>query len=99
MNEAGVLYGGLDLHGDNVFCSLLNEARQVVFERRLPNDLMTIRDALAPFQKRIQALAVESTYNWYWLVDGLRALQYDTRLANPARMEEKIIPCFFNNAR
>jgi len=90
MNTAGVLYGGLDLHGDNVFCSLLNGARQVVFERRLPNDLPTIRDTLKPFQKRIQTLAVESTYNWYWLVDGLRALRYDTRLANPARMEENI---------
>jgi len=90
MNVAGVLYGGLDLHGDNVFCSLLNEARQVVFERRLPNDLETIREALEPFRKRIRSLAVESTYNWYWLVDGLRGLRYDTRLANPARMQENI---------
>jgi transposase len=90
MNEAGALYGGLDLHGDTVVCSLLNEARQVVFERRLPNDMATIRDALEPFRKRIRALAVESTYNWYWLVDGLRALQYNTRLANPARMQENI---------
>ena len=90
MNATDVLYGGLDLHGDNVFCSLLNEARQVVFERRLPNDLATIRDALEPFRKQIRALAVESTYNWYWLVDGLRKLQYDTRLANPAQMQENI---------
>ncbi len=90
MNMAGALYGGLDLHGDNVFCSLLNEARQTVFERRLPNDLTTIRDALEPYRKRIKQLAVESTYNWYWLVDGLRGLRYDTRLANPARMQENI---------
>lgn len=90
MNTAGTLYGGLDLHGDNVFCSLLNEERQVVFERRLSNELATIRDALEPFRKQIRTLAVESTYNWYWLVDGLRDLQYDTRLANPARMEENI---------
>lgn len=90
MSAAGVLYGGLDLHGDNVFCSLLNEARQIVFERRLPNDFATIRDALEPFRKRIRTLAVESTYNWYWLVDGLRRLGYDTRLANPAQMQENI---------
>jgi len=90
MNVAGALYGGLDLHGDNVFCSLLNDAREVVFERRLPNDLATIREALEPFRKRVRTLAVESTYNWYWLVDGLRSLHYDTRLANPARMQENI---------
>ena len=35
-------------------------------------------------------MAVESTYNWYWLVDGLQANQYPARLANPARMQENI---------
>jgi transposase len=97
MNTAGVLYGGLDLHGDNVFCSLLNEARQVIFERRLPNDLPTIRSALEPFQKRIKVLAVESTYNWYWLVDGLQALNYRVKLANPALMQENIGLKFAND--
>lgn len=90
MDMTGALYGGLDLHGDNVFCSLLDASRRVVFERRLPNDLATIREALEPYRQRIKTLAVESTYNWYWLVDGLRALLYDTRLANPARMQENI---------
>jgi len=31
---------------------------------------------------------VESTYNWYWLVDGLRWLGYPVVLANPAGMEQ-----------
>ena len=97
MNTAEVLYGGLDLHGDNVFCSLLNEARQVVFEQRLPNDLATIRSTLEPFQKRIKVLAVESTYNWYWLVDGLQALKYRVKLANPALMQENIGLKFAND--
>ena len=97
MNVAGALYGGLDLHGNNVFCSLLDCARQVVFERRLPNDLATIAAVLEPFRKRIRSLAVESTYNWYWLVDGLRALRYDTRLANPAKMQENIGLKFAND--
>ena len=84
------LYGGLDLHGDNVFCALLDAARNVVFEKRLPNDLDTVRLALEPYKERIRELAVESTYNWYWLVDGLKRLGYVVRLANPARMEENI---------
>jgi transposase len=29
---------------------------------------------------------VESTYNWYWLVDGLQAAGYPVVLANPARI-------------
>ena len=84
------LHGGLDLHGDNVFCTLMDGARRIVFERRFPNDLATIREALDPYRKRIQALAVESTYNWYWLVDGLQGLNYPVKLANPARMQENI---------
>jgi transposase len=78
------------LHGDNVFCCLMDQARTVVFEKRLPNSLAVIRDALEPFRKRIKALAVESTFNWYWLVDGLRRLRYETKLANPALMQENL---------
>ena len=89
MNEMA-LHGGLDLHGDNVFCSLLDEARRVVFERRLPNDLAVIQEALEPYRQRIRVLAVESTYNWYWLVDGLQKLKYRVKLANPAKMQENL---------
>ena len=85
-----LLYGGMDLHGDNVFCSLLNAKYEVVYERRLPNDLPTILQALEPFRERIVALAVESTFNWYWLGDGLLRNGFATLLANPARMQENI---------
>lgn len=84
------LYGGLDLHGDNVFCTLMDEARKVIFERRFPNDLATIRETLEPYRNRIRSLAVESTYNWYWLVDGLKEFKFPVKLANPARMQENI---------
>jgi transposase len=31
---------------------------------------------------------VESTYNWYWLVDGLMEANYRVHLANPAAMQQ-----------
>jgi transposase len=68
----------------------MDEARNIVFERRCPNDLAFIGEALEPYRSRIVALAVESTYNWYWLVDGLRKLKYHVKLANPARMQENL---------
>jgi len=43
---------------------------------------------LKPWKSRFQSLAVESTYNWYWLVDGLRARSYPVVLANPAQIEQ-----------
>jgi len=33
-------------------------------------------------------LVVESTYNWYWLVDGLMAAAYRVHLANPAAIQQ-----------
>jgi len=61
-----------------------------VFEQRLPNELKTVLTALSPYRERLAGVAEESTYNWYWLVDGLQANQYPARLANPARMQENI---------
>jgi len=46
--------------------------------------------ALEPYRERLASVAVESTYNWYWLVDALQEAQYTARLANPARMQENI---------
>jgi hypothetical protein len=42
----------------------------------VPNDLDTILSALAPYQEYLEGLVVESTYNWYWLVDGLMEAGY-----------------------
>ena len=40
-------------------------------ERRLPNDLSVTLQTLEPYRSTLTAIAVESTFNWYWLVDGL----------------------------
>ncbi len=84
------LYCGMDLHGNNVFCTVMDSEYKPVFEQRLPNDIHVVLETLAPYRERLAGLAVESTYNWYWLVDGLQANQYPARLANPAKMQENI---------
>ena len=43
---------------------------------------------LAPYKERLEKVAVESTYNWYWLVDGLQEAGYPVVLANPAKMDQ-----------
>jgi len=78
------LYGGIDLHSNNSVIALLDEEDQVVYRRRLPNNLATILGELAPYRESIEGLVVESTYNWYWLVDGLIAAGYRVHLANTA---------------
>jgi hypothetical protein len=60
----------------------------MVFAKRLRNDLELIVTALRGCPGDIRAVAVESTYNWYWLVDGLRSAGFDVRLANTAAVKQ-----------
>ena len=76
------LYCGIDLHANNSVISVLDDEDQVHYEKRLPNDLAVIKDSLQPYRNELAACVVESTYNWYWLVDGLMDAGYDVRLAH-----------------
>ena len=41
-----------------------------------------------PFKKDIQGVVVESTYNWYWLVDALMGAGYRVHLANVSAIKQ-----------
>jgi len=82
------LYGGIDLHANNSVVVLLDEQDQMIYHQRLANHLPTILEQLAPYQADIKGVVVESTYNWYWLVDGLMEADYRVHLANPAAMQQ-----------
>ena len=64
-------YVGIDLHSDNNYTGVIDKEDSRIFGKKLPNDLDGILKTLEPFRKEIQGIVVESTYNWYWLVDGL----------------------------
>jgi len=78
------LYGGIDLHSNNSVIALLDQEDKVVYRRRLPNEIEVVLAELRPFRDDIEGLVVESTYNWYWLVDGLMEAGYRVHLANTA---------------
>ena len=82
------LYGGIDLHANNSVIVLLNEQDQVIYQQRLANHLPTILEQLAPYHADLKGVVVESTDNWYWLVDGLMEADYRVHLANPAAMQQ-----------
>ena len=79
---------GIDLHSNNALCGLMDENGRRVLHKKLPCDLPSILKVLQPYKARIAQVAVESTYNWYWLVDGLEDHGYPVVLANPARMKQ-----------
>jgi transposase len=81
------LYGGIDLHANNSVVVVLDEQDRVVYQNRLPNHLEQILHQLSSYQEAIEGIVVESTYNWYWLVDGLMEAGYRVHLANTAAIQ------------
>lgn len=76
------LYGGIDLHSNNSVVVIQDEADRRLFEKRLRNDLPTILRVLAPYAADLTGIVVESTYNGYWLVDGLMDAGYRVHLVH-----------------
>ena len=84
------LYAGMDLHSRNTYLGILErETNKRIYGKRLVNDLGVILKAFEPFRESLQGIAVESTYNWYWLVDGLMDAGYRcVHLANPSAIKQ-----------
>jgi transposase len=82
------LMAGLDLHSNNIVVGLVDAQGKRVGQAKLACNLQGVLEFLAPFKKRLKRMAVESTYNWYWLVDGLQAAGYPVVLANPAKITQ-----------
>lgn len=81
-------YAGCDLHSSNNFIVVIDEKDNRLFEKRLPNTIEAVSAVLEPFKSSLAGIVVESTYNWYWLVDGLEELGYPMVLANPNAIQQ-----------
>ena len=82
------MYGGIDLHSNNSVVAMIDENDHVVGQKRLPNDLTKIVSFLARWKDELAGVVVESTYNWYWLVDGLQDAGFHVHLANTAAIKQ-----------
>ena len=82
------VYAGIDLHSSNNYVGIIDEQDQRLYQKRLPNRIEHILPALEPFRDSLEGVVVESTYNWYWLVDGLQECGYKVHLANPSAIKQ-----------
>lgn len=80
-------YGGIDLHSNNHVVVVIDDEDKRVYEKRLSNDLALTIEALTPYRRSLQGIAVESTFNWYWLVDGLQDAGFGAKLVNTAAVQ------------
>lgn len=82
------LYCGFDLHASNSYVGVIDEEGKRVYQRKLPNERQEILSALSVYQDQVDGVAIESTYNWYWLVDLLMEEGFGVHLANPAAIQK-----------
>jgi transposase len=82
------LYVGLDLHSNNTYVGVIDSKERRVLKGKFPNQLEVILALLGPYKKRIVGVVVESTFNWYWLVDGLMDNGFKVHLAHPAAFKQ-----------
>ncbi len=82
------LYTGVDLHSNNNYTAIMNEKGKKVYKEKLSNDLENVLISLEPYREEIEGIVVESTYNWYWLCDGLMDSGYKVHLANPSAIKQ-----------
>jgi transposase len=81
-------YSGIDLHSTNSVIVVSDETGRIVCTRRVPNKLGSVLETLLPHREELAGVVVESTYNLYWLVDGLQAAGYRVHLANTAAIKQ-----------
>jgi len=82
------LYAAFDLHSNNNHLGIINSNDKRIYKKKLPNDPQTILAALERYKDDLTGIVVESTFNWYWLVDLLMDHDYRVHLANPSAVKK-----------
>ena len=82
------LYCAIDLHSTNNVPVVIDDNDKILYQKRLPNDLALVIAELEPFKAELKAVAVESTFNWYWLVDGLIDHNFSACLVNTGAVKQ-----------
>jgi transposase len=82
------LYAGVDLHASNNFVAVIDASGKRVFKKKIPNEAEMILSILGSFHEEMTGVVIESTFNWYWLVDLLCEAGYRVHLANPAAIQK-----------
>lgn len=82
------LYCGIDLHSNNHYVSIVDQDNNRLKEKRIGNDLSKTLTLLQPYKADLEGIAIESTFNWYWLVDGLMDAGYPVSLVNTCAVKQ-----------
>lgn len=76
-----MFYSGIDLSARDSHLCVVDENLSIHLQQKTSNELPRISYLLEPFKPHLKTV-VESTFNCYWLVDGLSDLGFDVCLAH-----------------
>ena len=82
------VYAGIDLHANNNYLGVVDANGKRVFGKKLSNWLLGATGGTDPVKEHLGGAVVESTFNWYWLVDLLMEEGYQVHLANPSAIQQ-----------
>jgi hypothetical protein len=74
-------YCGIDLSARDCHVCVIDEGLKIVVQQKLRNELPKVCQLLEPYKANLK-IVVESTFNWYWLIDGLQAEGFEVVLAH-----------------
>ena len=81
-------YSSFDLHANNNYGAIIDQDGRRVAGKKLLNNPEIVQEFLKPYKEDIVGVVVESTFNWYWLVDSLMDCGYKVHLANTTAIEK-----------
>lgn len=81
-------YGSVDVHSRNCYVAVSDEEDRLVSHARVPNRVEEVERLFKPYKELMPSVVVESTYNSYWVTDGLLGLGYNVKLANSNTMHQ-----------
>lgn len=67
---------------------MIDASGEKILSKKLANDPDLIMGVLKTYKDRIMGIVVESTFNWYWLVDLLMDEGLQVHLANPSAIQK-----------
>ncbi|GAB4381535.1 MAG: hypothetical protein Kow0042_32050 [Calditrichia bacterium] len=79
-------YCGVDMHSRTSYLCVLNKTGDILLKRNIPNNFAIFKQNVLPFLPGL-AVGVESTYNYYWLLDGCQQSGIDFHLGHALYMK------------
>jgi transposase len=80
---------GIDLHAKTLTACVMDLNGQIFKKKTIPCQVQSVLAYLAPWGKDI-TVGVESTYNWYWLIDALKQYEIPCCLGHALYIKRKM---------